>query len=42
MLLSGSNSFSLEVDARVSLQVATKWSINGKKNSENLDFQVLF
>ena len=41
-LLSGSNSFSLEVDARVSLQVATKWSINGKKNSENLDFQVLF
>ena len=31
MLLSDQNSFFLELGARVSLQVATKWSIRGKK-----------
>ena len=33
-----SATYFLEVDARVSLKVATKGSRRGKKNSENLDF----
>ena len=32
-----SDTYFLEVGARVSLKVATKRSIRGKKNSENLD-----
>ena len=37
-----SATFSLEVGARISLKVATKGSVRGKKNSENLDFSVVF
>ena len=37
-----SATYFLEVSVRFSLKVATKQSIRGKKNSQNLDFQAVF
>ena len=42
MPLPGSATYSLEVGARLSLKVVTKGCLRGKKNSENLDFTVIY